>query len=64
MNLFALFNIPKTNDPFSPIVFIVILGVCLGMIVLLVTKRSTKSNDNNEIQPEEPSDDTQENEDE
>jgi hypothetical protein len=55
MNLFALFNIPKTNDPFNPIIFIVVLGVCLGLIVLLVTKRSAKTNDNNESIPQEPS---------
>lgn len=55
MNLFALFNIPKTNDPFNPIIFIVILAACLGLIVLLVTKRSVKPNDNNDNLPEEPS---------
>ena len=55
MNLFALTSIPKTNDPFSPITFIVILAVCLGLIVLLVTKRSVKSDDNNESLSEEPS---------
>lgn len=64
MNLFSLFSIPKTNDPFNPIIFIVILAVCLGLIVLLVTKRSAKPNDNTEIPPEEPSVDSQENEDE
>jgi hypothetical protein len=55
MDLFTLLNIPKTGDPFNPTIFIVILAVCLGLIVLVLTRRATKPNEYSESLPEEPS---------